>query len=680
MLLLAVGAQAQTETALDRYVAAPDPSYSWEVSKTYGGPGYSTVVIRLTSQAWRPLDEADPHFWRHWLRVAIPSNVQGDKAILIVNGGSHNSAEPGAVDAALGLVVAATGLVVAELQAIPNQPILFTGESAPRSEDSILAFTWDKFLRGGDERWPAHLAMTKAVVRAMDATQEFMASALGGQIAINGFMVGGGSKRGWATWLTAAADNRVTAIAPAVIDTLNVEEAFRHHWKAYGDWSPAVSDYEREGIFAWFGSRRSRELMAIVDPYSYLDRLTMPKYIINSAGDEFFVPTSSQFYYDDLQGAKRLRYIPNVPHGLGDSLNESLMGAVSWGHALMNGGEIPDYSWEFAPDGRIAVTAGAPPAAVKLWQATNPSARDFRVDTIGEAWTSTDLEPSGDGRYEANPGAPFQGWRAYFIELTFTDGFLFPIKFTTAVRVVPDVLPFNEPVATLLAAHFDPRTAPDAIASAFGENFASGTATAASRPLPTELLGVQVRVRDSNGAFHPAQLFFVSPGQINYLIPPAAAPGIAEVEVLQNGQPVSAGQLLIERVAPGLFSANADGEGVAAAVLQTFRPDGRETWRYVFDEALPEGQRVAIPVNIGTAQDQSYLLLFGTGMRHGNVLEATVGGVETPAAGPVESSEFAGLDQVNLGPLPHRLDGSGEVEIQLKLDGVPLNTVTVNIK
>jgi PhoPQ-activated pathogenicity-related protein len=80
---------------------------------------------------------------------------------------------------------------------------------------------------------------------------------------------------------------------------------------------------------------------------------------------------------------------------------------------------------------------------VKLWQATNPNARDFRLDAIGEAWTSTDLKDEGGGVYLARVGKPEKGWTAFFAELTFENGTALPYKFTTQVRVVPDVKPFK---------------------------------------------------------------------------------------------------------------------------------------------------------------------------------------------------------------------------------------------
>src|SRR5205814_7339736 len=88
----------------------------------------------------------------------------------------------------------------------------------PRVEDDFIAYTWDHYIRTGDDRWPARLPMTKSAVRAMDAVTAFTATPAGGGRPVRRFVVAGASKRGWTTWATAAVDKRVVAIAPAVIE------------------------------------------------------------------------------------------------------------------------------------------------------------------------------------------------------------------------------------------------------------------------------------------------------------------------------------------------------------------------------------------------------------------------------------------------------------------------------
>ena len=223
---------------------------------------------------------------------------------------------PTSGDSALTQIALDTKTIVTQLKMVPNEPLMFAGETTNRTEDEIIAYTWDKYLRTGDARWPARLPMTKAAVRAMDTVTAFCGSAQGGGVKVGSFVVAGASKRGWTTWTTAAVDQRVAAIIPMVIDVLNVQTSFLHHYAAYGFWAPAVQDYVNSGIMDWFGTPQMAALMNIVDPYQYRRRLTMPKFIINDTGDQFFLPDSSQFYFADLLGVKYLRYVPNTDHSL----------------------------------------------------------------------------------------------------------------------------------------------------------------------------------------------------------------------------------------------------------------------------------------------------------------------------------------------------------------------------
>ncbi len=121
----------------------------------------------------------------------------------------------------------------------------------------------------------------------------------------------GDPSEGWTTWLTGALDKRVVAIAPIVIDVLNVRKSMEHHFAAYGFWAPSVGDYVAHSLMQRMEHPRIQELYQLVDPYYYRHRLTMPKFVLNAAGDQFFLPDSSQFYWNDLRGEKYLRYVPN---------------------------------------------------------------------------------------------------------------------------------------------------------------------------------------------------------------------------------------------------------------------------------------------------------------------------------------------------------------------------------
>jgi PhoPQ-activated pathogenicity-related protein len=433
------------ETALDRYVAAPDPNFSWKVVRESQRDGMTATLIQMTSQRWLTDQEVDRSLWTHWLTVVRPDKVSSDVGLLFVTGGNNERQPPANPPAWLAAAARDTSTVTAELRLVPNQPIVFKEDPAkkPRSEDDFIAYTWDKYLRTGDERWPARLPMTKSAVRAMDAVSEFTASAQGGGTAVRQFVVSGASKRGWTTWAAAAVDRRVIAIAPAVIDMLNVEPSFVHHYRAYGTWAEAVNDYVQHGIMDWMGTPQFRKLMKIEEPYEYRDRLTMPKLILNAAGDQFFLPDSSRFYFDDLKGEKQIRYVPNADHSLDKS--DALETLQAFYAAIVSRTPRPEVRWTFERDGSIKVVARQLPKAVQLWQATNPSARDFRLETIGAAYKNSALTPSGPNTWVARVPPPSAGWTAFFVELTFEGAGKYPLKVTSGVRVLPDTLPHDAP-------------------------------------------------------------------------------------------------------------------------------------------------------------------------------------------------------------------------------------------
>ena len=442
LLTLALLATAAV-TPLDTYVAAPDPHYKFELVKSIPANGYTAYVLDMTSQAWRSPAEVDRTLWRHWLTVIRPDTVKSSTGLLFIGGGANGGAPPSKVDPVTASIAIATGTVVAELRMIPNQPLTFSDDHKPRKEDSLVAYTWDKFLRTGDATWPARLPMTKAAVRAMDTITAFCASSAAGRLKIDKFVVAGASKRGWTTWTTAAVDHRVVGIVPMVIDLLNMEKSFQHHWQVYGFWAPVVSDYVDMKIMGWMGTRQFHDLMKIEEPYQYRDRFTMPKYIVNAAGDQFFVPDSSQFYFDQLPGEKYLRYVPNTDHSLRNS--DAILSMIAFYQALLDNKPRPRFAWRFEKSGAIRVTVSDKPTEVRLWQATNPSRRDFRLQSIGPAYQSTILGEQSPGVYAARVAKPAAGWTAFFVELTFPSGGRFPFKFTTAVRVLPDKLPFPPP-------------------------------------------------------------------------------------------------------------------------------------------------------------------------------------------------------------------------------------------
>ncbi len=437
---------AAPSTALDRYVHTPDPAYTWKVAGSARGEGATATFIDMTSQSWLTTNEVDQVLWRHWIIVVRPDNLRSQTALLFIGGGNNKDGRPPKVNQDLLRIARDTHSVVAEIRTIPNQPLVFGNDGVERSEDDLIAYTWDKYLRTGDERWPARLPMTKAVVRAMDTITAFCASEAAGRTTVDHFVIAGGSKRGWTTWTTAIVDRRVVAICPIVIDVLNVNESMLHHYQAYGFWAPAVGDYVRHGIMNWMGTPQMTALRGIVDPYVYRDRLDMPKLMINACGDQFFLPDSSRFYFSELKGPKYLRYVPNADHSLkGTDAYETLL---AWHDAVVEHRPLPRFTWSHPDDASVAVTSEDRPLEAHLWQATNPAARDFRLESLGPVWTSTPLTPDGEGRFHVDIVRPDKGWTAFMIELTFDIGAPTRLKLTTDVRVLPDSLPFPTPTPT----------------------------------------------------------------------------------------------------------------------------------------------------------------------------------------------------------------------------------------
>lgn len=440
---LRVPATERNATALDRYVAAPDPAYTWSVVGTRQEGKLTVTTLSMTSQTWRKPGEVDRPEWKHYLTVIRPETVESDVSLLFIAGGGNDRNELPKTDLMLATFATRTNTIVSELRMIPNQPLTFFGDGVARKEDDLIAYGWKKFLDGGDEQWLARFPMTKAAVRAMDTVQAFAQTPEGGRRAITKFVVSGGSKRGWTTWTTAAVDSRVVAIMPAVIDLLNMRPSFVHHWQAYGFWAPAVGDYVTHGIMDRMNERRFSELLALVEPFSYRERLTIPKYIVNASGDQFFLPDSWQFYFDQLKGETHLRYVPNADHSLRRSnAPEGLLGFYG---SVVKGMRRPKVDWTAGKDGRLTLKTDQKPVKVVLSQATNPDARDFRLETLGPKWTSSEVSADASGAYAVTLARPDKGWTAGFLEVTFDYGGPGPLIVTTGVRVVPDVYPFAPP-------------------------------------------------------------------------------------------------------------------------------------------------------------------------------------------------------------------------------------------
>jgi len=241
----------------------------------------------------------------------------------------------------------------------------------------------------------------------------------------------------------------------------------------------------------------------------------------------------------------------------------------------------------------------------------------------------------------------------------------------------------STPVATVSAASFaGAEVAPEMIVAQFGSNLATGTAVANTIPLPTTLQGTTVKVTDSDGTERLAPLFFVAPGQINALIPTGTVNGSAQFVVTSGDGKISAGTIQISAVAPGLFAANANGKGVPAATVLRVKADNTQTSEALSRFDAAQGQFVPVPIDLGPASDQVFLILYGTGIRGRSSLgavTATIGDVAAPVSFAGPQGDFVGLDQINLS-VPRALAGRGDADVVLTVDGKKTNTVRINIK
>jgi uncharacterized protein (TIGR03437 family) len=232
-------------------------------------------------------------------------------------------------------------------------------------------------------------------------------------------------------------------------------------------------------------------------------------------------------------------------------------------------------------------------------------------------------------------------------------------------------------LAVVSAASFSGSSvAPESIVAAFGTRLATGTQAATAFPLPTQLAGTQVMVKDSAGVERLAPLFFVSPGQVNCLMPGGVRAGAATVTITSGDGSLAASAVNIANLAPGLFTANADGQGVPAGVVTG--PRGFQA----IAQLDAQGRFVPAPIDLGPPGQSVYLVLFGTGLRfrtNTSPVKVKIGGVDISAGYAGPQGDFSGLDQINI-ELPRELIGRGEVDLVLTVDGIMANTARVWIK
>jgi uncharacterized protein (TIGR03437 family) len=224
-------------------------------------------------------------------------------------------------------------------------------------------------------------------------------------------------------------------------------------------------------------------------------------------------------------------------------------------------------------------------------------------------------------------------------------------------------------------------TSPGAILTILGDSLADSEQAASGATLPTKMAGTSVTITDSANSTQNCPLYYVSPQQINIVVPDKAAGGKATVTVQRDGGKNVTGTVTIDPVAPGLFSMGAS--GVGAIIGLRVDANGQRSDVPVFTYDNNQKQFVATPIDLGAATDQVYLSIYGTGIRgFGNLsnVSASIGGRSVPVMAAAAHSQSAGLDQVNVGPLPRTLAGGGVVNLTLRISNINSNNVSVAIR
>lgn len=404
------------------YVKKPDPAFKWQLKDKQVTKDGTIYTIRLVSQEWQGI------VWEHDLQIYQPQGVTPTSTLFLWNTGGNPN--PGNILFGMSLARQIQS-PTAILYHIPNQPLL-----DGKKEDALIAETFVRYLKTQDETWPLLFAMVKSMARAMDALQAFAHQEW--KQPVKDFVVSGGSKRGWTSWLTAAADDRVKAIAPCVIDTLNMKAQMPHQLEMFGRYSEMIKDYTNAGLVPMPDTPEANRLWNMVDPWWYRDQLTLPKCLLNGTNDPYWTVDALNLYWDDLKGDKYVMYVPNAGHDLVERIggkkdrSRAMNGLAAFARHQLTDKPLPKLTWKHADaDNKLRLTIASDTSARggRLWVAASPTS-DFRP----VPWSERKAEVSAGGLVGVVE-RPVDGWLAFFGELDYEiDGI--PYKLATQIRVV----------------------------------------------------------------------------------------------------------------------------------------------------------------------------------------------------------------------------------------------------
>ena len=389
--------------------------------------GITVYNLILTSQKWRE------HIWKHQLTIFVPNKIEHNESLLFISGGHiDDKGEPqfrGGPDddltKMLATIAKTNSAVTAIIRHVPNQP-LFGG----LVEDEMISFTLHNYKKDGDMTWPLLFPMTKSAVRAMDAVQQFSKDEL--NTNIKKFVVSGASKRGWTTWLTGASDPRVEAIAPMVIDVLNMPVSLNYQIEVWKEYSVQIEDYVKLEIPQSVESESGKNISTMVDPYSYRKSLTMPKMIFIGTNDEYWPVDAIKNYYDSIPGKNYIHYVPNAGHDLGDT-DSAPRALNAFFNTTISGMNYPKCSWDVKQGDKgidvTVATSGDKLIDAVIWSATSTGDRDFR----DEEWSSVSLKAKHKETVNVEVKYPESGFKAFYIDLIYKSPA--GIKYTESTRM-----------------------------------------------------------------------------------------------------------------------------------------------------------------------------------------------------------------------------------------------------
>jgi len=411
---------------LATYLSRAEPAGKWELVTKSAVGACDYWHIKLTSQTWQDIP------WEHDLVIFRPQGMAAtDKMVLLNEGGKFLP------DKAMYGTLLATKMQapVAIVLGVPNQP-LFNG----KREDDLIAETFVRYLDTEDGTWPLLFPMVKTVVKAMDTIGEFTAKEWG--MKTDRFLLTGASKRGWTTWLTASADPRIMAIAPMVIDVLNIPAQLPLQLDRFGKPSEQISPYTNRGLIPLGQTAAAKRLWTMVDPYTYRERYTMPKLVLLGNNDPYWSPDALNLYWDETPGDKYISYTANAGHSLMATDAEgkrerlptkALDNIAAFVRSQFTGKPFPKLTWKHSDtdDGKLslAITADRGPKQARLWIAKSET-KDFRK----ARWESQPLE-IGDGKsFTATLAKPATGFISFYADLGY-DIDEIPLWLSTQLRL-----------------------------------------------------------------------------------------------------------------------------------------------------------------------------------------------------------------------------------------------------